>query len=78
MTLRSFEDADSDEARQFLLDRHGERVHPKRHRTRKRSAKATQARKQRVAHRAAVAAARRAKYHAAVESYWRGERDAHP
>lgn len=37
MTLSSFDDGDSDEARQALLDRRCERSHPKRHRTQKRA-----------------------------------------
>jgi len=78
MTRRSFDNPNSDEARQALLDNRQERSHPKRHRTRRRS-KALQAKAQR---RAAVAQAQRAKalqrHRCAALAYWRGETDVHP
>ncbi len=78
MTIKSFDDGNSDEARQFLLDRRCERNHPKRHRTQKR-AKALSAKKRaRIKHKNAVATRQRAKILDAARAYWRGERDDHP
>ena len=54
MALQSFNNPNSDVARQHLLDRRCERKHPKRHRTKKRSVKQRAARKQRVLVRAAT------------------------
>lgn len=76
--LSSFDDPNSDQARQALLDRRCERLHPKRHRTKKR-AKALSARKRRrVQHANAVRAAAIRRYHASVRAYWSGEADGHP
>lgn len=78
MSRRSFDNPNSDEARQALLDNRQERSHPKRHRTRRRS-RAAQAKRRR---RAAVALAERDKavqrHRNAARAYWRGETNVHP
>lgn len=78
MTLRTFDDPNSLEARQGLLDRRTERNHPKRHRTKKRSAKIKAAKKQKAAHRASIKAAAMRRYHEAARAFWTGQRDEHP
>jgi hypothetical protein len=78
MALRSYEDADSIEARQGLLDRACERNHPKRHRTKKRAKRLSAKKKQRVAHKLAIKNAARARHHALVRAYWLGEIENHP
>lgn len=78
MALQSFKDADSDEARQHLLDRRCIRKHPKRHRTRKRSLKQKAARKAKGAARVAANKRGRSKFLAASRAYWRGDRESHP
>lgn len=78
MALRSFKDANSTEARQFLLDRRCERAHPKRHRTLKRSRKAREARKAKAKAKAALQARDRAKFLARVKAYWSGSAGEHP
>lgn len=78
MTLQSFDDGNSDEARQFLLDRKCERKHPKRHRTMNRAKRISAAKKLRAAHKVAInnIAARRFKNE--VRAFWSGKRDGHP
>ena len=78
MTLRSFDDANSDEARHFLLDRRCERSHPKRHRTKGRARRFSAAKRQRAAHNRALAKAARQRWLIAARAYWAGERNAHP
>lgn len=78
MALQSFNNPNSDEARQHLLDRRCERKHPKRHRTKKRSVKQRAARKARGKARAALQAKARARHYEAVKAYWAGEADQHP
>jgi len=78
MTLRSFDDANSDEARRFLLDRRCERNHPKRHRTKGRTRRLSAAKRQRAAYNRMLAKAARQRWLAAVRAYWAGQRDAHP
>ena len=77
MALRSFDDGNSDEARQFLLDRRCERNHPKRHRTQKRKKKLAKRKRQKIEHKTNVRLMKSRRYHAAVRAYWRGEGD-HP
>jgi len=78
MALRSFDDANSDKARRFLLDRRCERNHPKRHRTRGRTAGLSAAKRQRALHNRLLAKAARQRYLAASRAYWAGQRDTHP
>jgi len=78
VALRSFNSANSEEARQFLLDRKCERNHPKRHRTSNRAKRLSKAKKQRIAHATAVRLSAYWKHKAAVRLYWVGERNAHP
>ena len=78
MTLKSFDDGNSDEARQFLLDRRCERNHPKRHRTLTRKKAISAKKRARVKHNLATRSRAIAKYKAAARSYWAGESDAHP
>lgn len=78
MTIRSFDDANSLEARQFLLDRRCERTHPKRHRTKRRSAKQREAKKIKVAHKLAIKAALAERYHSRVRAFWSGVASEHP
>lgn len=72
MTLKSFNDGNSDEARQFLLDRRCERNHPKRHRTMKRKKVLAAKKRQRAQTHLAMRAAKIAKYKVAVRRYWAG------
>lgn len=78
MPLRSFDNPLSDEARQHLLDRRGERAHPKRHRTRKRAIRVSAVKRAKRKHRAALAKANQAKRLAAARAYWAGEATGHP
>lgn len=77
MTLKSFDDGDSDEARQFLLDRRGERNHPKRHRTRKRLKAISEKKREKSARKRAINDAARRKKLEAARLYWAGIGD-HP
>lgn len=78
MTRRSFDDPDSIEARQALLDNRGERKHPKRHRTRKRASKHSRA-KRAAAKQAQTATAKRArKLKNETRAYWLGRKETHP
>jgi hypothetical protein len=72
MTLKSFTDSNSTEARQFLLDRRGERPHPKRHRTLGRRKRLAKAKRERIKQRNALIAKERSAYLAAVKLYWTG------
>lgn len=78
MGLRSFDDPNSDAARQCLLDRRCERAHPKRHRTKKRSMKQRAARKAKGLARAAEQRQQRDKILTRAQAYWRGEAQEHP
>jgi hypothetical protein len=78
MSLRSFADSNSIEARQFLLDRKCERNHPKRHRTGKRKGKMSRKKRSRLKHWAAIRAKETQKYRAAVRAFWSGEIEMHP
>lgn len=77
MTLQSFDKTDSDEARQFLLDRRCERLHPKRHRTMNRSKRLNAKKRNRVETEMARREAKFKKYKAKVRAYWQGIGD-HP
>ena len=78
MALQSFDDGNSDEARQFLLDNRCERLHPKRHRTMKRAKKLASQKRSAAKTTVAVkdAAARRFKNR--VAAYWAGDMECHP
>lgn len=78
MTLKSFDDGTSMEARQFLLDRRNERKHPKRHRTLGRRLRMKAAKRVKVKARLSVMKSERAKFLAASRRYWNGESDGHP
>lgn len=77
MTLQSFDDGNSDEARQFLLDRRCERSHPKRHRTMKRQKALSKAKRNRIKHKNALRSREVQAYKKKVRAYWMGEGD-HP
>lgn len=77
MSLKSFSNPNSDEARQALLDRRCERKHPKRHGTKKRQHAIAMAKKQNAALRAAANLDKRRKRLAACRLYWAGLGD-HP
>lgn len=77
MGLQSFDDGNSDEARQWLLDQKGARSHPKRHRTLNRSRRLSAAKKVATKHNVAVRLAQVRKYKAKVADYWAGLGD-HP
>ena len=78
MSGQSFDDPNSAEARQHLLDRRCERKHPKRHRTLKRAKALAKRKRQRVRHENEVRAAARRAHVARVRKYWAGESDNHP
>ena len=78
LTLKSFDDGNSDEARQFLLDRRCERNHPKRHRTQKRAKSLSKKKRQKIKHRNAVRARDLRSYIEKVREYWAGERENFP
>jgi hypothetical protein len=76
--MRAFGDPNSDEARQYLLDRRCIRNHPKRHGTGKRNARIRRKRKAKVAQANAIRWRDRGKFLDASRAYWRGEADQHP
>lgn len=76
--MRAFDDPNSDEARQYLLDRRCIRNHPKRHRTGPRKARARRKRKAKVAHANVIQRRERGRFLEASRAYWRGEADGHP
>jgi len=76
--LQSFDDGNSDEARQFLLDRRCERIHPKRHRTMKRAKGISSAKRARIKHKNAMKARKISAYKAKVAEYWAGASEVHP
>lgn len=78
MGLQSFDDADSDEARQCLLDRRCERTHLKRHRTLNRARRLSAKKKQAVKHKVALRDANMRRHKTKVAAYWAGETDGHP
>lgn len=78
MTLKSFDDGTSMEARQFLLDRRNERKHPKRHRTLGRRLRMKAAKRAKVKARISAMKNDRAKYLEASRLYWSGESNGHP
>lgn len=78
MTLQSFDDPNSDEARQFLLDRRGERNHPKRHRTIGPQRRLRASKRAAAKQRAEIKKVERAKFLAAARLYWLGLADGHP
>ena len=78
MALQSFDNSNSDEARQFLLDRRCERLHPKRHRTQKRAKGLSKKKRAKIKHQAGVRAASFQRFKTAVRAYWSGETDMHP
>lgn len=77
MTIQSFNDGNSDEARQFLLDRRCERNHPKRHRTMKRAKGLSEKKRAKVKAYLAKRDTAYAEYRSAVRLYWSGLGD-HP
>jgi hypothetical protein len=78
MPLMSFDNGNSLEARQFLLDRKSGRLHPKRHRTLKRRKALSAAKRARVKARLVQRDLERARYLAASAAYWAGTADGHP
>ena len=74
MTLLSFPDPNSIEARQALLDRRCERAHPKRHRTAKRKSRAAAAKRSAGKHKAAANLAAKRTRDALVAAFYRGDR----
>lgn len=78
VSLRSFDNGNSDKAKQFLLDSRAERKHQKRHRTRKRTKAAQAAKRQRIKHENAIRQKERRRLLAAARAYWSGEADGHP
>jgi hypothetical protein len=77
MSHRTFDDPNSIEARQALLDNRCEHG-PKRHRTRRRSKKRAKLKRQQMAHKIVVTAASQRRWHSAVVAYWSGAREEHP
>ena len=78
MTARTYDDPNSIEARQGLLDRRCERTHPKRHWVRKRAKKISEAKRSVAKHKVAVNNAQRTRFLAAARAFWSGESDTHP
>lgn len=78
MTLSSFNDPNSIEARQALLDRRCERAHPKRHRVRKRSAKLKAKDKRARVYKLSLKSKESARIRAAIHAFYRGDADEHP
>jgi hypothetical protein len=78
MPLKSFDDPNSDEARQALLDRRCERNHPKRHRTLKRAKALSAIKRQKIKAKIIMQAKLRREYLAASRAYWAGEGAGHP
>jgi hypothetical protein len=78
MTLKSFNDANSLEARQHLLDRRNERKHPKRHRTLGRRKKLNAAKREKHKANRIAAAKDRSVFLANARLYWNGDADGHP
>lgn len=76
MSRRTFDDPQSDAARQALLDNRCEHK-PKRHRTLARRKRLAKAKRQRVKRQLEAKIAARKKYVARVRAYWSGEED-HP
>ena len=72
MSHRSFDDPDSIEARQALLDNRCEHA-TKRHRVRKRAAQRKAVARRKAKQRLAAAMAGERKFHAAVRAYWSGD-----
>lgn len=78
MALKSFDDGDSDEARQALLDRRCERNHPKRHGTKKRTKALAAKKKAQMKAKARARVVSFRQYKAKVRAYWAGESNEHP
>lgn len=78
MTLKSFGDSTTMEARQFLLDRRNERNHPKRHRTLGRRVRMKAAKRSQTKAKVSSLKSERSKFLAAARRYWSGEADGHP
>lgn len=78
MTLQSFTDGTSDEARQHLLDRRNERKHPKRHRTLGRRRKLRKAKMSAINSKNVMDQKERRKFLSAARAYWAGNSDGHP
>lgn len=77
MSHRTFNDPNSIEARQALLDNRCEHA-PKRHRTKPRTKRLAAAKRARIKHTLATQEAAQRRHHAAVRAYWTGETDTHP
>lgn len=78
MSRRSFDDPTSDAARRALLDNRAERSHPKRHRTRRRSAARKAKAKRQIEAKVAKLRKDRARYLRFARAYWSGEAPEHP
>ena len=78
MALQSFDNSNSDEARQFLLDRRCERLHPKRHRTQKRAKARTEKQKAMSKAKADIKARAQKRFRDQARAYWAGKADGHP
>lgn len=78
MPLMTFDGIRSDEALQFLADRHNIRNHPKRHRTGPRRHRISAKRKARIKATIALQRKERSAYLTAVRAYWAGTADGHP
>ncbi len=78
MPTKTFDNGNSDEARQFLLDRHSGRSHPKRHGTLKRRKRLSAEKKARIKAKNARLYRERSKFLAQARDYWRGLAEGHP
>lgn len=75
---RTFDDPNSIEARQALLDNRCERTHPKRHRTQKRAKRLNAIKRAKGVAKAKRNLLAKRRHNAAVAAYWRGDRETHP
>ena len=80
MSRRSFDDphGNSDEARQALLDNRCENRRTKRHRTRKRSARLNQEKREKSKRKVLANAQAAHGFKLKVRAYWTGASDTHP
>jgi len=78
MSLRSFSPDQFDQSRRFLLDRHCERNHPKRHRTKPRTKAVSARKKAKAAHCKLSQQIAQRRFKIAARAYWAGEASSHP
>ena len=78
MSRRSYDDPNTIEARQGVLDNRCENRRSKNHRTRNRSKKLNAIKRARGKAKAAINLVRARKFKAACRAYWEGENDEHP